>query len=110
MKRQPETFTLDDLAEIIAARASATAEKSYTKSLLDAGPGRVAKKFGEEAVEAILAAVSEDASAVVAEAADVIYHLLVLLQSRGVGLRDVMAELERRTIRSGHDEKAARPS
>jgi phosphoribosyl-ATP pyrophosphohydrolase len=108
MKQAAEAFTLDDLAEIIAARASSTAEKSYTKSLLDAGPSRAAKKFGEEAIEAVLAAVSQDEAALVAEAADVIYHLLVLLRSRGVALGDVMAELERRTVRSGHEEKAAR--
>jgi phosphoribosyl-ATP pyrophosphohydrolase len=103
------SFTLDDLADIIAARASSTAEKSYTKSLLDAGPPRAAKKFGEEAVEAVIAAVHQDDQALVAEAADVLYHLLVLLRSRGIALGDVMAELERRTARSGHDEKASRP-
>jgi phosphoribosyl-ATP pyrophosphohydrolase len=102
-------FTLEDLADIIAARAASTAEKSYTKSLLDAGPPRVAKKFGEEAVEAVIAAVNQEDRALVAEAADVLYHLLVLLRSRGIALGDVMAELERRTARSGHDEKASRP-
>ncbi len=103
-------FTLDDLATIIAERASSTAQASYTKSLLEAGPKRVARKFGEEAVETMLAAVGEESGALVAEAADVIYHLLVLLQSRGIGLDAVLAELERRTMRSGHEEKAARQS
>jgi phosphoribosyl-ATP pyrophosphohydrolase len=105
----PGGFTLEELAEIIAARASSTAEKSYTKSLLDAGPPRAAKKFGEEAVEAVIAAVQQDDTALVAEAADVLYHLLVLLRSRDIALSDVMAELARRTVRSGHDEKASRP-
>lgn len=109
MNQTSASFTLDDLADIIAARASSTAEKSYTKSLLDAGPPRAAKKFGEEAVEAVIAAVHQDDQALVAEAADVLYHLLVLLRSRGIALGDVMAELERRTARSGHDEKASRP-
>jgi phosphoribosyl-ATP pyrophosphohydrolase len=102
-------FSLDDLARIIAERASASAEKSYTKSLLDKGPKGAAKKFGEEAAEFVIAAVSEDEAAVRAEAADVLYHLLVALQARGVRLAEVLAELERRTQRSGHDEKAARP-
>ncbi len=101
-------FGLDDLARIIADRASATAEKSYTKSLLDAGPSRAAKKFGEEAVEAVIAAVGDDDAAVVAETADVLYHLLVVLQARGIRLQDVMNELRRRTQQSGHQEKASR--
>jgi phosphoribosyl-ATP pyrophosphohydrolase len=102
-------FSLDDLARIIAERASASAEKSYTKSLLDMGPKGAAKKFGEEAAEFVIAAVSEDEAALRAEAADVLYHLLVALEARGVRLADVLAELERRTQRSGHEEKAARP-
>ena len=102
-------FSLDDLARIIAERASASAEKSYTKSLLDKGPKGAAKKFGEEAAEFVIAAVSEDEAVLRAEAADVLYHLLVALQARGVGLAEVLAELERRTQRSGHEEKAARP-
>jgi phosphoribosyl-ATP pyrophosphohydrolase len=70
----------------------------------------VAKKFGEEAVEAVIAAVQGDRAALTAEAADVLFHLLVLLQSHGVPLDDVMSELERRTGLSGLAEKAARPS
>ena len=101
-------FTLDDLAAIIAARSGADAEKSYTKSLLDAGMGRVAKKFGEEAVEAVIAAMKADKIELRNEAADVFYHLLVLLQAGGVSLQDVMDELERRTSRSGLEEKASR--
>jgi phosphoribosyl-ATP pyrophosphohydrolase len=101
-------FTLADLAAIVAARAGASAEASYTKSLLDAGPQRAAKKFGEEAVEAVVAAVAGDRAALVAESADVLYHLLVMLRTRDVGLAEVMTELAGRTRRSGHEEKAAR--
>ena len=104
----PKVFTLDDLARIIAARADAGAEKSYTASLLAKGPARCAKKFGEEAVELAIAAVGQDAAAVRDEAADTLYHLLVLLQSRGVALADVMTELERRTAQGGLAEKASR--
>jgi phosphoribosyl-ATP pyrophosphohydrolase len=101
-------FTLADLAAIVAARAGASAEASYTKSLLDAGPQRAAKKFGEEAVEAVVAAVAGDRAALVAESADVLYHLIVMLRTRDVGLAEVMTELAGRTRRSGHEEKAAR--
>jgi phosphoribosyl-ATP pyrophosphohydrolase len=102
------TFTLDDLAKIIAARAHASAEDSYTARLLAGGPEKCAKKFGEEAVETVLAATSPDKQALVAETADLLYHLLVLLAARGIGLAEVYAELERRTARSGLEEKAAR--
>src|SRR5271168_906295 len=103
-------FTLADLDRLIATRAAATADTSYTKSLLDAGPSRVAKKLGEEAVELAIAAVEGDRRAIVLESADVLYHLLVLLHSRAVPLHDVLAELGRRTGQSGHAEKAARKS
>jgi phosphoribosyl-ATP pyrophosphohydrolase len=101
-------FTLDDLAETIARRAEASAEKSYTRSLLEKGAAHCARKFGEEAIELTIAAAAQDESAVRAEAADVLYHLLVLLRARGVALSTVMAELESRTQRSGHEEKASR--
>ena len=101
-------FSLDDLAAIIAARASSTVEQSYTKSLLEAGPARAAKKFGEEAVEAVIAAIEGDRTALIKESADVLYHLIVLLKARNISLEEVMAELEDRTGRSGHAEKAAR--
>ena len=102
-------FTLADLARIISARARAkNPASSYTARLLAEGVERCAKKFGEEAVEAVLAAVGEDRKALTAEAADVLYHLLVMLQARGVRLASVMAELEKRTARSGLAEKAAR--
>ncbi len=102
-------FALETLAEIVARRAEADAGSSYTRSLLEKGVARCAKKFGEEATEAVIAAVSEDEAALVAESADVLYHLLVVLQARGVPLSAVMAELERRTAQSGHAEKASRP-
>ncbi len=101
-------FSLADLEAIIAARAGATAEASYTKSLLDAGPARAAKKMGEEAVETVIAAIEGDSKALVSESADLLYHLLVLLRTRGLSLADVLAELERRTSQSGHAEKASR--
>ena len=101
-------FSLEKLAEIIAERARSGAGKSYTKELLDAGIEKCAKKLGEEAVETTLAAVSGKPEALVAESADLLYHLLVLLQARGVPLSDVLAELERRTVRSGLEEKALR--
>lgn len=102
-------FTLGDLMGIVEIRAAASAEKSYTKSLLDAGMPRCAKKFGEEAVEAVIAGMQGDREALRNEAADVLYHLLVVLHAGGVSLQDVMTELQRRTAQSGHEEKAARP-
>ena len=102
-------FSLADLQGIVASRTAASATKSYTKSLLDAGMERCAKKFGEEAVEAVIAAMQGNRDALRNEAADVLYHLLVVLQAGGVSLQDVMSELERRTAQSGHEEKAARP-
>jgi len=101
-------FTLDELAAIIRARRDAAAEKSYTKSLFEAGPPRIAKKFGEEAVEAVIAAMEGDRAALTSEAADVLYHLLVLIEARGVTLAEVLAELEWRTRQSGLAEKASR--
>lgn len=101
-------FALENLAEIVARRALADAGSSYTRALLEQGVARCAKKFGEEATEAVIAAVAESNSALVGEAADVLYHLLIVLKAREVPLADVMAELERRTAQSGHAEKAAR--
>jgi phosphoribosyl-ATP pyrophosphohydrolase len=101
-------FSLDELAATIASRAAANAEKSYTRSLLDKGPAGAAKKFGEESIEFVIAAAAQDDGALRAEAADVLYHLLVVLEARGVKLADVLAELERRAAQSGHEEKAAR--
>lgn len=103
------TFTLDDLERIVAERGAASPEESWTAKLLAAGPERAAKKLGEEAVEAVIAAVKGDREELIAESADLIYHLLVVLRARNVALRDVLSQLEARTGRSGLAEKAARP-
>ncbi len=100
------TRTLNRLAETIAARADAAT--SYTAQILSGGAPLAARKLGEEAVETIVAALSGDAKALAAEAADLLFHLLVLLHSKGVAFAEVEAELERREGVSGIDEKAAR--
>ena len=102
------SFTLSDLARIVAERAAVSPEQSYTAKLLAGGPERGAKKLGEEAVEAVIAAIQGDRPALAAEAADVLYHLLVVLHGAGVPLQDVLAELERRTGEGGLAEKASR--
>jgi phosphoribosyl-ATP pyrophosphohydrolase len=102
------SFTLDDLAQVIRSRRAASAEASYTKSLFEAGPPRIAKKLGEEAVETVIAALSDDKDALTREAADLLYHLLVLLEARHIALADVLDELHRRTAQSGLAEKASR--
>jgi len=101
-------FTIADLEQRVRERADASADISYTRRLLDKGVAQCAKKFGEEAVEAALAAVGEDREHLIGEAADVLYHLLVMLRSRGVTLAEVEALLETRTKKSGLDEKASR--
>jgi phosphoribosyl-ATP pyrophosphohydrolase len=103
-------FTIHDLEQRVSERAQASAEVSYTRKLLDRGVAQCAKKLGEEAVEAAIAAISEDRERVIGEAADVLYHLLVVLHARGVKLDEVEAELGARTRQSGLDEKAARKS
>lgn len=102
-------MTLDDLARIIADRAGADPSESWTAKLLAKGPEKCAEKFGEEAIEAIIEAVKGDRERLTSEAADVLFHLLVMLQSRGVALDDVMMELARRQGTSGLNEKASRP-
>ena len=99
---------LHRLAATIAARQKADPTSSYTTALLAKGSHKVAEKFGEEAVELVIAAAAQDVAAVTGEAADVLYHLLVVLAAREVPLEDVLAELERREGTSGHAEKAAR--
>ena len=103
------TFTLSDLEARIAERAAAAPDESWTAKLLAAGPERCAKKFGEEAVEAVIAAVKGDRDELIAESADVLYHLLVVLKARDVALQDVLSQLESRTATSGLAEKASRP-
>jgi phosphoribosyl-ATP pyrophosphohydrolase len=101
-------FTLADLENRIAERAQADATQSYTRALLDKGVAHAAKKMGEEAFETAIAAVQEDKGRLIAEASDLVYHLLVVLKARGVTLADVEAELDKRTAQSGHEEKVAR--
>jgi len=101
-------MTLDDLNRIIADRKAADPDTSWTAKLIAEGPEKCAEKFGEEAVEAIIEAVKGDTGRLTSEAADVLYHLLVMLASRDVDLGDVMAELARRQGTSGIAEKAAR--
>lgn len=103
-------FSLSDLETFLARRAAASPEESYTAKLLAKGPAYSAKKLGEEAVEAVIAAVEGDRKALVMESADVLYHLLVVLRARGIALQDVLGELERRTSQSGLQEKASRPA
>ena len=100
--------TLERLFATIEARRSADPDTSWTAKLLAKGPEKCAEKFGEEAIEAVIEAVRGDRAKLTAEAADVIYHLLVMLAARDVALADVLAELERRTDRSGIAEKAGR--
>lgn len=99
---------LRQLSETVRARRSESAENSYTRKLLDGGRERCAKKLGEEAVEVVIAGVSQTDAALKAEAADLLYHLLVLLECRGVAIDDVLAVLAARMGTSGHAEKAAR--
>ena len=99
---------LDRLATTVNARRGADPGASWTAKLLSKGPEKCAEKFGEEAIEAIVEAVRGDRDRLVSEAADVLYHLVVMLASRDVTLDDVLAELERREGVSGIDEKAAR--
>lgn len=100
---------LEQLAATIDARKGSDPETSWTAKLLSQGPEKCAEKFGEEAVEAIIEAVKGDRARLTSEAADVLYHLLVMLAARDVALRDVLAELERREGTSGIAEKSARP-
>ena len=102
------TFTVHDLEVLVHERAKASADVSYTRKLLDRGVAQCAKKLGEEAIETALAAVGEDRERLIAEAADLIYHLLVLLEARGITLADVETALGARTNQSGLDEKASR--
>ncbi|WP_425040649.1 phosphoribosyl-ATP diphosphatase [Primorskyibacter sp. S187A] len=100
--------TLHDLAQTIQSRISADPNSSWTAKLLAKGPEKCAEKFGEEAIEAIIEAIKGDKTRLTSEAADVFYHLLVMLAAQGITLADVEAELARREGTSGLDEKASR--
>src|SRR5215216_3478917 len=104
-----QAYALHELAARVKERASASAETSYTRRLIEKGVTHCAKKLGEEAVEMALAAVAEDRQRVIAEAADLLYHVLVVLEARGIALAEVEAALGRRTGMSGIEEKASRP-
>lgn len=102
---------LDQLEAVVKARlAAGDADASYVASLAAKGRGKIAQKLGEEAVETVIAAMSEDDNALVGEASDLIFHLAILLADRGLSWADIAAELGRRHGTSGHAEKAARPS
>ncbi|MFT4002179.1 MAG: phosphoribosyl-ATP diphosphatase [Rhizobium sp.] len=101
-------FTLSDLERIVEERSKASPEESWTAKLFAAGQPKAAKKLGEEAIEAVMAAVANDRDNLTYEAADLLYHLLVVLKIAGIPLQNVMGELERRTAQSGLQEKASR--
>ena len=101
-------FTVHDLEKRVQERAAASADTSYTRKLLDRGVAYCAKKLGEEAVETVIAAVENNRDRLIAESADLIYHLLVVLRARGISLAEVEAELATRVKTSGLEEKASR--
>ncbi|MEQ1408157.1 phosphoribosyl-ATP diphosphatase [Neorhizobium sp. Rsf11] len=101
-------FFLSDLERIVAARAKASPDESWTAKLVAAGQTKAAKKLGEEAVETVIAALAQDRTDLVSESADLLYHLMVVLNIAGIPLQDVMDELQRRTGQSGLQEKAGR--
>lgn len=101
---------LDQLLQVIASRVGGDPKLSHTAKLLKKGPSRIAKKLGEEAVETAIAAAQGKRDEVVAESADLLFHLLVLWQAMGVAPAEVMDELKRREAMSGVEEKASRPA
>jgi phosphoribosyl-ATP pyrophosphohydrolase len=103
-------FSLHDLEQRIAERAQASADASYTRQLLDRGVAHCAKKLGEESIETIIAAVGENRDHLIAEAADLLYHLLVVLKLRGIPFAEVERALEGRSTQSGLAEKSSRRS
>ena len=104
------SFTWEELEAVVRQRAAADPAQSWTAKLVASGIPRIARKTGEEAVETVVAALAEDDAALAGEAADLVYHLTVLLHARGLGVADVMAVLEARQGRSGLVEKAGRPT
>jgi phosphoribosyl-ATP pyrophosphohydrolase len=103
-------FSLKELEAIVATRAKASPDESWTAKLVAAGQTKAAKKLGEEAVETVIAAIGQDRKDLIAESADLIYHLMVVLNIAAIPLQDVFNELERRTGQSGLSEKANRPT
>ncbi len=103
-------FSLSDLERIVAQRAKASPDESWTAKLVAAGQTKAAKKLGEEAVETVIAAISQDRKELVGESADLLYHLMVVLNIAGIPLQDILEELQRRTGQSGLQEKAGRPT
>ena len=103
-------FSLGDLERIVAQRAKASPVESWTAKLVAAGQMKAAKKLGEEAVETVIAAVSQDRKDLIGESADLLYHLMVVLNIAGIPLQDILEELQRRTGQSGIQEKAGRPT
>ncbi|WP_105386268.1 phosphoribosyl-ATP diphosphatase [Neorhizobium alkalisoli] len=103
-------FSLSDLERIVAQRAKASPDESWTAKLVAAGQTKAAKKLGEEAVETVIAAVSQNRKDLVGESADLLYHLMVVLNIAGIPLQDILEELQRRTGQSGLREKAGRPT
>jgi phosphoribosyl-ATP pyrophosphohydrolase len=101
-------MTLNDLFETIQTRKTADPSSSWTAQLLSKGPEKCAEKFGEEAIEAVIEAVKGDKQGLTSEAADVIYHLMVMLASHDISLEDVVDELVKRQSKSGIEEKASR--
>jgi phosphoribosyl-ATP pyrophosphohydrolase len=101
-------FSLADLEKIVADRARAPADESWTAKLVAGGQPKAAKKLGEEAIEAVMAAVTNDRQNLVYESADLLYHLMVVLKIADVPLQEVLDELARRTAQSGLKEKASR--
>ena len=101
-------MTLEELFDLIESRAQVDTKTSWTAKLLAKGPEKCAEKFGEEAVEVIIEVIKDDRIKLVSEAADVLFHLLVMLKSRDVKLADVMEELEKRQGQSGLQEKESR--
>jgi phosphoribosyl-ATP pyrophosphohydrolase len=102
------SFSLADLEAIVAERATASPDTSWTAKLVQKGQARAAKKLGEEAVETVIAAVEGQRGDLISESADLLYHLMVVLNIAGVRLEEVLGELEGRTVRSGLEEKASR--
>jgi phosphoribosyl-ATP pyrophosphohydrolase len=102
-------FDLKELERLVALRAKASPDESWTAKLVAAGQTKAAKKLGEEAVETVIAAVAQDRKDLVSESADLIYHLMVVLNIADIPLQDVLDELARRTGQTGLQEKASRP-